>query len=206
MMNLRHWPSLWWRRSCPSDLQETCSSQIKYEWDQRQRKILVDKIDGHPTFLSILPERLNLLTHTILHLVNTSGEELQRQKDLNLAEVSSLPGALMIRSVGFGSSRLFTSFISRAMTVEHGCAKSLSALPLSFHSMSCSVGGAKSMETTRSEKSDSCSLMNSLLSSLVWSTINLRFLFPLFFSEFAEKKQEKLWRFLEFGVYEVSRA
>lgn len=128
------------------------------------------------------------------------------KQDLTLAAINSLSGALTTRSIGFSSSRLFTSFISRAMTVEHGRAKSLSALPLSFHSMSCSVGGAKSMETTRSEKSESCSLMDSLLSSLAWSTINLRFLFPLFFNEFAEKKQEKLWRILEFWFSSLCRA
>lgn len=93
-------------------------------------------------------------------------------------------------TAGFYSSGLFTAFICGATTVEHGCAKRLSAPPLSFHNMSCSVGGARSIGTTRSAKSESCSLMVSLLSSLVASTINLRLRFPLFFSEFAEKKCE----------------
>jgi len=38
--------------------------------------------------------------------------------------------------------------------------------------------------------------MHSSVSSLVWSTTNLRFLFPLFVSEFAEKKPEVVMRAL----------
>lgn len=45
----------------------------------------------------------------------------------------------------------YTSFISEVVTVEHGCAKSLSAPPVSFHCISCTVGGAMSKGATRSE-------------------------------------------------------
>lgn len=83
----------------------------------------------------------------------------------------------------------FTSLISGATTVEHGCLKRLWAPPLSFHTMSCSVGGARSMGTTRSEKSVSCCLMAVLLNSFRWSTNNLRFRFRLFLLEFAEEEK-----------------
>lgn len=83
--------------------------------------------------------------------------------------------------------RSLTSITCGATTQEQGRANSLWAPPFSFHNMSCSVGGARTMVTTRSEKSKICSLMSASLSSLFRSTISLRFLFPLFFSKLAEK-------------------
>lgn len=88
--------------------------------------------------------------------------------------------------------RWFTSITCGARTQEQGRANSLRAPPFSFHSMSCSVGGARSMVTTRSEKSDICSLMSASLSSLFRSTISLRFRFPLFFSKLAEGGKKKI--------------
>lgn len=82
---------------------------------------------------------------------------------------------------------------------EQGRANSLWAPPFSFHSMSCSVGGARSMVTTRSEKSEICSLMSASLSSFLRSTISLRFRFPLFFSKLAEKENGILPTLLSSG-------
>lgn len=84
---------------------------------------------------------------------------------------------------------MFTSITCGAIRQEQGRSNSLWAPPFSFHSMSCSVGGARSKATTRSEKSEICSLISASLSCLSWSTISLRFLFPLFFSRSAEEKK-----------------
>ena len=56
--------------------------------------------------------------------------------------------------------------------------KTFSTPPVSFHSMSFLVGGARSKDVTMSEVSDNCSFIVSLGIPFCSSTISLRFLLP----------------------------
>jgi len=162
LMTRRPWRRLSWGCACPSELHKTslCKANVT---KGTAEDIGMERLEFTERFLPACPSWRISSTSSCTTWGFTWKTLLAKscRWQPTAVTVTSIECSLRIDPLLFflkikrptlsGFVYLFTVIISWAATVEHGCAKSLSAAPLSFHRMSCTVGGAMSREATRSE-------------------------------------------------------